>query len=75
MFDARTLLSKQVQEQVVAVFKDMVFKTVIARNVRLSEAPSHGQAAISYVVASNGAQNYLNLAQEVLSRNADKGGK
>ena len=75
MFDARTLLSKQVQEQVVAVFKDMVFKTVIARNVRLSEAPSHGQAAISYDVASNGAQNYLNLAQEVLSRNADKGGK
>ena len=61
--------------QVVAVFKDMVFKTVIARNVRLSEAPSHGQAAISYDVASNGAQNYLNLAQEVLSRNADKGGK
>ena len=68
MYDKRTTLSNQVDEEVRRHFQDMVFKTRIVRNVRLSEAPSHGQAVISYDATSNGAQNYLSLAKEVLEK-------
>ena len=50
-------------------FKDMVFKTIIQRSIRLSEAPSHGKPIILYDVMNNGTANYLNLAKEVLERN------
>jgi len=50
-------------------FTDMVFDTIIQRNIRLSEAPSHGKPIILYDVMSNGTSNYLNLAKEVLERN------
>ena len=72
MYDSRNNLSNQVLDEVKRHFQDMVFQTLIARNVRLSEAPSHGQAAISYDATSKGAQNYLNLAREVLERNEGK---
>ena len=51
-------------------FKDMVFDTIIQRNIRLSEAPSHGKPIILYDVICNGTTNYLNLAKEVLEKNA-----
>ena len=72
MYDSRNNLSNQVLDEVKRHFQDMVFQTLIARNVRLSEAPSHGLAAISYDATSKGAQNYLNLAREVLERNEGK---
>ena len=72
MYDSRNNLSNQVLDEVKRHFQDMVFQPLIARNVRLSEAPSHGQAAISYDATSKGAQNYLNLAREVLERNEGK---
>ena len=72
MYDSRNNLSNQVLDEVKRHFQDMVFQTLIARNVRLSEAPSHGQAAISYDATSKGAQNYLNLAREALERNEGK---
>ena len=65
MYDARINLSNQVLEEVKKHFKDMVFNTLIPRNVRLSEAPSHGKPAIIYDATSKGAQSYLNLAQEI----------
>lgn len=68
MYDSRNNLSNQVLEEVRRHFGDMVFQTLIARNVRLSEAPSHGQAAIMYDASSKGAQNYLNLANELLTK-------
>ncbi|MBP5365303.1 MAG: ParA family protein [Bacteroidales bacterium] len=72
MYDSRTLLSNQVLEEVKHHFQDMVFETLITRNVRLSEAPSYGKPAILYDAASKGAQNYLNLAKELLDRNEKK---
>ncbi|MBQ4184440.1 MAG: ParA family protein, partial [Bacteroidales bacterium] len=64
----------KVHNQVVAElrehFKDMVFKTVIQRSIRLSEAPSHGKPIVLYDVMNNGTSNYLNLAKEVLDKNA-----
>lgn len=72
MYDSRTSLSNQVLDEVKRHFQSLVFNTLIARNVRLSEAPSHGQAAISYDATSKGAQNYLNLARELLERNGVK---
>lgn len=72
MYDSRTLLSNQVLEEVRHHFQDMVFETLITRNVRLSEAPSHGQAAIMYDATSKGALNYLNLAKELLDKNEKK---
>lgn len=68
MYDSRNNLSNQVLDEVRRHFGDMVFQTLIARNVRLSEAPSHGQAAIMYDASSKGAQNYLNLANELLTK-------
>src|SRR5256885_3028256 len=68
MFDERTSLGRQVATDVREFFKEKVFRTVIPRNVRLAEAPSHGTPAILYDVKSRGAEAYLALAQEVLQR-------
>ena len=65
MFDARNNLSHQVLEEVRQHFEGKVYRTVIPRNVRLSEAPSHGKPALLYDVASRGAQAYMALAEEV----------
>ncbi|HCD22773.1 MAG TPA: chromosome partitioning protein ParA [Flavobacteriaceae bacterium] len=73
MYDSRLRLSNQVVDEVRKHFNDMVFKTVIQRNVRLSEAPSYGETIIKYDASSNGAQNYLNLAQELLENNSTYG--
>lgn len=67
MFDARTNLGIQVIEEVKKYFQDKVYRTVIPRNVRLSEAPSHGQSIITYDPRSKGAEVYLELAKEVVS--------
>lgn len=67
MFDARTNLGIQVIEEVKKYFQDKVYRTVIPRNVRLSEAPSHGQSIITYDSRSKGAEFYLELAKEVIS--------
>ena len=69
MFDGRTKVHTQVLNQLKEHFKDMVFNTIIQRNIRLSEAPSHGKPIILYDVMSNGTSNYLNLAKEVLEKN------
>lgn len=69
MYDARTKVHAQVMEQLREHFQDLVFDTIIQRNVRLSEAPSHGKPIILYDVACNGTSNYMNLAQEVLKKN------
>jgi chromosome partitioning protein len=69
MYDARLRLSAQVHDEVRRHFGDLVFNTVIARNVRLSEAPSHGLSVIQYDKNSKGAKNYINLAKELIRRN------
>ncbi|PID89862.1 MAG: chromosome partitioning protein ParA [Bacteroidetes bacterium] len=69
MYDARTRLANQVVNEVKQHFGSMVFETMIQRNVKLSEAPSHGQPIITYDPGSAGATNYLNLAHELLERN------
>ena len=69
MYDTRTRLSNQVAEEVKRYFDDRVFKTVIARNVRLAEAPSFGKPALLYDSTSMGAKNYLALASEIIKRN------
>jgi len=70
MFDERTNLGQQVATDVRQFFKEKVFRTVIPRNVRLGEAPSHGVPVILYDVKSRGAEAYLALAREVLARSA-----
>lgn len=69
MYDARLNLSNQVYDEVKKHFQDMVFKTIITRNIRLSEAPSYGIPAIAYDSNSKGAISYLNLAHELLQQN------
>jgi chromosome partitioning protein len=66
MFDPRTNLSVQVMEEVKKYFREKVYKTVIPRNVRLSEAPSHGKPILTYDPRSRGAECYMELAKEVL---------
>jgi len=66
MYDARTNLSMEVVEEVKKHFKNKVYRTVIPRNVRLSEAPSHGLPIILYDDKSKGAESYLDLAEEVI---------
>ena len=66
MYDTRLNLSNQVRKEVKIHFNEMVFKTVIYRNVKLSEATSFGKSIIDYDVSSRGANNYLNLAKELL---------
>jgi chromosome partitioning protein len=78
MFDGRNNLSHQVAEEIRAHFPDRLFRTVIARNVRLSESPSHGKPALLYDIHSTGAINYLELAKELIhngeeGRRAEKG--
>ena len=68
MFDGRLNLSKQVADEVRGYFEEKIFKTVIQRNVRLSEAPSFGKPALLYDANSTGAQNYMALAEEILIR-------
>ncbi len=68
MFDNRLRLSNQVYEEVKRHFGDLVFNTIIARNVRLSEAPSHGLSVLDYDAGSKGAQNYKALAKELINR-------
>ena len=68
MFDGRLRLSAQVHDEVRRHFGDLVFDTVIARNVRLSEAPSHGMSVMEYDRSSKGAKNYRNLAKELIRR-------
>ncbi|CAM1335083.1 ParA family protein [Tenacibaculum aestuariivivum] len=70
MFDSRLRLSNQVVEEVKKHFSSMVFNTIIHRNIRLGEAPSYGESIISYDATSKGAVNYLNLANEILTKNA-----
>jgi len=70
MFDERTNLGQQVATDVREFFKEKVFRTVIPRNVRLGEAPSHGLPVILYDVKSRGAEAYLALAREMLERSA-----
>lgn len=68
MFDSRLRLSHQVAEEVKKYFGDKVYKTVITRNVKISEAPSHGRPVILYDVSALGSQNYLQLASEILGQ-------
>ena len=69
MYDSRLRLSNQVVEEVQKHFSDMVFDTIIQRNVRLGEAPSFGESIINYDVSSKGATNYLDLAKEIIKKN------
>ncbi|MDX1585961.1 MAG: AAA family ATPase [Balneolaceae bacterium] len=69
MYDTRTRLSNQVAEEVKRYFDDRVFSTIIARNIRLAEAPSFGKPAILYDASSRGAKNYLSLAREIIQKN------
>ena len=71
MFDGRTRVHTQVLGELREHFRDLVFKTVIQRNIRLSEAPSHGKPIILYDIMCNGSTNYLNLAREVLEHNGE----
>jgi chromosome partitioning protein len=70
MYDERTNLGQQVSKDIRAFFQERVYDTVIPRNIRLGEAPSHGMPAIMYDVKSRGAEAYLALAREVLARDA-----
>lgn len=69
MFDGRNNLSLDVVEEVKSYFKDKVFKTVIPRNIRLAEAPSHGLSVIDYEKSSKGAKAYIRLANEIIKNN------
>lgn len=69
MYDGRTNLSIQVLEEIKKYFPDMVYKSIIPRNIRLSEAPSFGEPIIVYERTSKGAEAYMNLAREVIQRN------
>ncbi len=68
MFDSRNNLSKDVVSEAQSFFGDLVFKTIIPRNIRLSEAPSHGKPAILYDIRSKGAMAYMELAKEFIKR-------
>ena len=72
MYDKRTNLGQQVNAEVKKYFGDQVYETIIPRNVRLSEAPSHGQAIVDYDKRSTGAKVYQQLAKEVLARHGKK---
>ena len=70
MYDSRLRLFNQVVEEVKKHFEEMVFETIIQRNVRLSEAPSYGESIINYDAGSKGANNYLSLAEEIIKKNS-----
>lgn len=69
MYDPRLRLSNQVVEDVKQHFQQLVFDTIIQRNIKLSEAPGHGMPVLNYDVESKGSINYLNLAREILQKN------
>ena len=71
MYDGRLRLSNQVVEEVRKHFQQMVFETIIQRNIKLSEAPSFGKPAVLYDAESRGAVSYLNLAREILQKNEE----
>ncbi len=71
MYDSRLRLSNQVVSEVKKHFGEMVFETIIQRNVRLGEAPSYGESIIKYDASSKGATNYLNMADELLKKNRE----
>jgi len=73
MYDSRLRLSNQVVAEVKKHFHNMVFKTIIQRNIRLGEAPSFGESIIAYDATSKGAINYINLAHEVIKKNSKNG--
>jgi len=73
MFDTRNTLAQHVSDQLKGHFGDKVFDSVVPRNVRLAEAPSHGLAALQYDRASKGAQAYLGMARELLAKQQAKG--
>ena len=68
MYDKRYSMTRDVEADVRKTFGDMVFKTVIPRNVRVSEAPSHGKPALFYDFNSTGAQSYLRVATEIVNK-------
>ncbi len=70
MYDSRLRLANQIYDEVKRHFQELVFHTVIQRNVKLSEAPSHGLPAILYDAVSTGAKNHLALAKEIITKNA-----
>ena len=70
MFDSRLRLANQIYDEVKRHFQELVFKTVIQRNVKLSEAPSHGLPVILYDADSTGSKNHLALAKEIISKNS-----
>jgi chromosome partitioning protein len=74
MYDVRNKLARQVKNEVRKCFPDHLFETVVPRNVRLSEAPSHGKSIIHYDIKSRGAEAYLALAKEVVLRRPRKDG-
>ncbi len=75
MYDERTTLSKQVSADLRSFFGAQVFRTVIPRNVRLAEAPSHGKPIIFYDIHSKGAESYLQLAKEVIANGTTRLGE
>jgi chromosome partitioning protein len=75
MYDERTTLSRQVSADLRSFFGSKVFETVIPRNVRLAEAPSHGKPILFYDIHSKGAESYIQLAKEVVADGAKRFGK
>ena len=73
MYDSRLRLSNQVVDEVKKHFHEMVFKTIIQRNVKVGEAPSFGESILDYDSTSKGAENYLNLAHEIIEKNKING--
>ena len=69
MYDTRLNLSQQIVSEVKGYFEEKVYKTYIHRNVRLGEAPSHGKPILLYDASSTGAQDYMSLVSEILSKN------
>ena len=72
MYDSRTRLNNQIYEEVKEHFKSLVFETVIQRNIKLGEAPSHGLPALLYDADSRGAINHLQLASELISKHTSR---
>src|SRR5437867_5206041 len=75
MFDERTNLSQQVQEDLKAFFGDQLFSTVVPRNIRLGEAPSYGRPILLYDIKSKGAESYIRLAKEIIHGTEKGSGK
>ena len=75
MYDDRTNLSRQVVDEVRSVFGDLVYKTVVPRNIRLAEAPSHGKPIFLYDIRSRGAEAYLSLAKEFVENEKKSAGQ